>query len=55
MTSMIHDYFVQIQQNRQAAGYKILKTNVKPEKPVGKLIRPNIYSVKEVVNQDVKK
>ncbi len=54
MTSMIHDYFVQIQQNRQAAGYKILKTNVKPEKPVGKLIRPNIYSVKDVVNQDVK-
>lgn len=54
MTSMIHDYFVQIQRYRQAEGYKTLKTNIKPDKPMGKLVRPNIFSVKDVVSQDVK-
>ncbi len=54
MTSMIHDYFVQIQRNRQLEGYKTLKTNIKPDKPMGRLIRPNIFSIKDTVNQDIK-
>ncbi len=54
MTSMIHDYFVQIQQNRNSANYKNLMTHVKPDVPIGKLIRPNIFSAKDVVNQDIK-
>ena len=54
MTSMIHDYFLQIQQNRNSANYKNLMTHAKPDVPYGQLIRPNIFSVKDVVNQDIK-